>query len=286
MQIFKLISDNMNSVKFAETEFQLHPKNSGKYAIFSPFITKETIHYNADYDVQKVVGGDKGKRGDGSWRDFFLNLNHHWYRELAYDTDDKTILQYFTDPSIRNKDRDDPWTIHEIDGIGYITQGHHRTTIAKFLHALGYLPHTIAGVHEVKFMDFDEESALRYTRLVRKIDELKRNTNNDYIIQIQVNNDEVSRTQIDNIETIVSRPIYTIVGDIVEEEIDGELVLLEQRTHYISIDDFEHEINIKINEIASSIRYRLLVFINKIKSKLAGFMNRKFPRIVHYFSES
>lgn len=283
MQIFKLISDNMNSVEFAESEFILHPKNSGKYAIFSSFITKETIHYDADYDVRNVVGGDKGKKGDGSWRDFFLNLNHYWYRELAYDTDDKTILQYFTDPSIRNKDRDDPWTINEIDGIGYITQGHHRTTIAKFLHALGYLPHIIAGVHEVKYIDFDEESALRYTRLLHKIDELKKNTNNDYIIQVEVNSDEVSRTKINNVETIVYRQTYTIVGDTVERKIDGEWLLLEQRTHYGLIDDFEDEVNIKIDKITSSLRYRLLVLINEIKSKVASFMNRKFPRITHYF---
>lgn len=262
MQIFDYILQNIDSVPFANNVFQHHPSNSGKYASFYSFISKETIVNKGDYDVRNIVGGDKSK--GTSWQDFLCNLNHEWYKLPEYDTSDNQIMQYFVDPSIRHEPVD-PWTIHDINGVGYISEGHHRTTIAKFLHSLGNLPPEIKGIKYVKYMSFNEEDALRYTKLFRKIQEIKAIYSHDDFIRVEASREEVSKYIEENVTTIEYKPRFATYGDYEDfKREDGQIVCLQKVTYHDNLDEFETYINQLIKKETSSFRYKITLFFRKL----------------------
>lgn len=263
MQIFDYILQNINSVSFANNIFQHHPSCSGQYADFYSFVQKETIKHQSNYDVRNIVGGFKCE-GDTSWRDFLCNLNHEWYKLPEYDTSDDQIMQYFIDPSIRHQPVD-PWTIHDINGIGYIAEGHHRTTIAKFLNSLGNLPPEIKGIKYVNYMSFNEIDALRYTKLFRKIQEIKAVLPHDDFLRVEVTRKKTSEVLEGNITTIEYVPSFATYGEYADfKRDDGQIVCLQKVIYHDSIDEFEMYINQHIKNEISSFRYKIRQFFKKL----------------------
>jgi len=154
-----LINNKMDIVSFKDEIVEPHPSliNSSYYN----FVTKNIYIKNAYIDISKVIGTSHPDYANSSWKCCFENLKRKEANIDSLDCIEK--IKYYTDKNYRPF-YIDPWSINIINGKYYITQGNHRSIIAKFLSYLKIIPKKQFGLSFLEYKTYNEKEHNRFDK--------------------------------------------------------------------------------------------------------------------------
>ncbi|MFA5502422.1 MAG: hypothetical protein WC253_07285 [Sulfurovaceae bacterium] len=128
------ILNNIDKVSFANETIIETPKIN-----FENYVTKN----NVLVDLNKIIGSDHSDYYNKTWLEALKNLKRPDRLYKLNCDGEKPNLSYYTANNKLNYTTNN-WTIYIINNeFGYISEGNHRTIIAKFLAALGSIPNEI-----------------------------------------------------------------------------------------------------------------------------------------------
>jgi hypothetical protein len=246
----ELINDAKEIIPFANEKV----KPLINYALYD-FADKETLTLDVTIDVTKIIGTSHPKYNKKTWIDAINSLRTASYVEdLKLFSDSFGSIDFYR--TIKNYERGtDPWGIKIINGKHYISEGNHRTIIAKFLNALDLIEDKVKGPRYIKQFEVNNKDKIKYHSILRWL----RIYYPKYSHNLSLRNKEVKRNKINEYtEDIYYEREYDIFTHYSSE--DGELI-----NNYICFKDIEALRNyikndLNKNRILHNINYR----INKI----------------------
>jgi hypothetical protein len=138
---------------------------------YSDFIIASKTFEDEIIDLRSIIGSTKRYKHEDTWFNTLLKLRDG-INYLDRFTCDETI-RFYMDPDYKKADRSDYWHIVFINQDGFISEGHHRTTIAKFLSTFGLIDHHIS-IPKVTYYEVDLESLKRFNQINKKLSLLKK----------------------------------------------------------------------------------------------------------------
>jgi len=184
VKCIELILKNKNSVPLYNLEILDPPER------YKDYLLKQISKQNEEVDLEKIVGMFSREKHETTWFKALLGLRRRVLRLdplQCYNSLESINLNYYTDIEYR-KNVTDPWCIIYINEKAYISDGYHRTTIAKFLSALKIIPNKII-IPEVIYYNVDLYNLKAHSRLMNKISLLQRLINEDFSIEIEIQKD-------------------------------------------------------------------------------------------------
>lgn len=246
-----LINDTKEIIPFAHEKV----KPLTDYALYN-FADKEIDTLNAAIDVTKIIGTSNPKYYGKTWIDAINNLRTPSYVEdLKLFSDTFASIDFYR--TIENYERGtDPWGIKIVNGKHYISEGNHRTIIAKFLNALELIEDEVKGPRYIKQFEVNNKDKIKYYSIFRWL----RIYYPKYSHNLSLRNKEVKRNKInENTDVIYYEREYDILTHYSSSN-NGELI-----HNYICFKDIEAlrtyiKNDLNKNRILHNINYR----INKI----------------------
>ena len=147
-------------------------------------------------DLRTIIGSTKRHKYEDTWYNTLLYLKRRKSNFDNYSCDN--ILEFYTNPNYMGTQRSYGWHIIFINKKGFISEGHHRTTIAKFLSTLGFINHYIT-IPNVTYYDVDLKSLKKFNSLNRKLKTLKKIFGEEFNCSIEAQNDNCKITYFLNI---------------------------------------------------------------------------------------
>lgn len=246
-----LINDTKEIIPFAHEKV----KPLTDYALHN-FADKEIDTLNAAIDVTKIIGTSNPKYYGKMWIDAINNLRTPSYVEdLKLFSDTFASIDFYR--TIENYERGtDPWGIKIVNGKHYISEGNHRTIIAKFLNALELIEDEVKGPRYIKQFEVNNKDKIKYYSIFRWL----RIYYPKYSHNLSLRNKEVKKNKInENTDVIYYEREYDILTHYSSSN-NGELM-----HNYICFKDIEAlrtyiKNDLNKNRILHNINYR----INKI----------------------
>ena len=176
----KDLLDNPRAKKlFSEKVFD-PPKGYRDFIVASKTFEDQVI------DLRTIIGSTIRHKHEDTWLKTLRYLNR---RVSNFDNFSCTeIIEFYINPDYKRKQRSYAWHIVFINEDGFISEGHHRTTIAKFLSTLEHIDHCIT-IPKVTYYDVDIKSLKKFNRLNKKLSLLKKILCKDLYYSIKVQND-------------------------------------------------------------------------------------------------
>lgn len=196
-----IILDKIKDVPFKDDVMLPHPSliNLNYY----DFITSTKKEINAKIDISTVVGGSHRSYVNKTWFQCLNSLRSQAAIDTLNCNEVRPSVLYYTDIEYRNNSCEDPWTVDVINGVAYITQGHHRSIISKFLSSVDIIQKEQFGLNEVRYIEYSEKYFRLYNKLLNYINNLPQ-----YIleeIKIQTKHKSLEKNGcIEKFETIYS----------------------------------------------------------------------------------
>lgn len=258
-----------NSIKFYEYALELinnakeiiafaneKVKPLTDYALYD-FADKETLTLDVTFDVTKIIGTSHPKYNKKTWIDAINSLRTPSYVEdLKLFSDSIGSIDFYR--TIENYERGtDPQGIKIVNGKHYISEGNHRTIIAKFLNALDLIEDKVKGPRYIKQFEVNNKDKIKYHSILRWL----RIYYPKYSHNLSLRNKEVKRNKInENTEDIYYEREYDIFTHYSSE--DGELI-----HNYICFKDIEAlrtyiKNDLNKNRILHNINYRISKIFN------------------------
>lgn len=221
----ELINDAKEIIPFANEKVKKF-HDSGLYN----FVDKEILIKDTSVNVKDIVGTSHPNYYKKPWIEVINHLRTLFYVENLKLTSDSDFSIDFYKIKAHYEKGDDPLGVKIVNGKYYISEGNHRTIIAKFLNALELIEDNINGLKYVSILNVNNNEKIKYQSLIRWL----KLYYPDYLINFEVWNEEKQESIINN-----NREIYYI----------RSYCLL---THY-SITQDGHKISnyIKFNDIKS-----------------------------------
>lgn len=252
----ELINDAKELIPFANEKIQPFID----YALYD-FVDKEIITLDASIDIRKIIGTCHPRYYEKTWIYAINNLRTPANVEnLKLFSDDFGSIDYY-----KTKEHyeigDDPWGVKIVNGIIYISEGNHRTIIAKFLNALELIEDNIKGLKYKKQYDFNNKDKIKYFAIKRWL----RIYYPNYFLDLSLRNNEVRKNKINaNTEEIFNERTYDIFTHY-SSSTDGKLVY-----NYIcfkNIKSLKAHIKTELdkNRIIHNINYHINKILNLFK---------------------
>ena len=190
IQCKEFIEKNAYKVPFHQEALLTNPFKTNRDLYF--FISKEIEVKNPKLDLSTIKGATytHGYAVAETWSDMIKLLKrYNQYVEIDCEHNGGTYpsVEYYFGDKHKN---DDPWGIQFIDGVGYILEGHHRTTIAKYLAALGKIPNQISGFKYARYTDIDMLNYKLYQKVKRFVDSLPMLIRDNIVFEIDSKKEE------------------------------------------------------------------------------------------------
>lgn len=158
MNVKELILSNLNSTpRLIELSNQYTLPDQMSSRLWN-FVIKEEDIYNPTLDLQTIQGAEYCHQSETAitWGDM-LHLLRRFDSLSSIDCDpnsNRPNISYYLNNKYQN---DDPWGIRYVNGFdyGFVLEGHHRTTIAKYLSALGKIPYKISCFKYAQYITID-----------------------------------------------------------------------------------------------------------------------------------
>lgn len=158
MNCMQLILANQNSTpELIELSNQYTLPNQMSKKLWD-FVIKEEDIYNPTLDLRTIKGAEYCHQSESvtTW-EHMLHLLRRFDNNASIDCDHNSNypnISYYLNSKYQN---DDPWGIQYVNGFnyGFVLEGHHRTTIAKYLSALGKIPYEISCFKYAKYITID-----------------------------------------------------------------------------------------------------------------------------------
>ena len=178
--ICKDLLDDPRAKKLFNTRVFDPPKDYRDFIVSSKTFKDQVI------DLRTVIGSTIRHKHEDTW------LNTLRYLKRRVSNFDKfscnEIIEFYINPDYKRKQRSYTWHIIFINKDGFISEGHHRTTIAKFLSTLGLIDHCIT-IPEVTYYDVDIKSLKKFNQLNKKLSLLQKIICKEFYCSIKVQND-------------------------------------------------------------------------------------------------
>lgn len=273
IQCKEFIEKNAYKVQFHKDTLLTNPLEKDRDLYF--FISKEVEVKNPKLDLSTIKGASytHGHKVAKTWSDMIKLLRrYNQYVEIDCERNGGTYpsVEYYFGDKYKN---DDPWGIQFIDGVGYILEGHNRTTIAKYLAALDKIPNQIAGFEYARYTEIDMLKYKQYERVKKFVDSLPMLIRDNITFKIFSKTIEVHKTELE-VQT-KKHTIFSIrVG--IGYLYNGNEVPIT--TDLNTISEFRKEIFKQLRLLKLKFKYRLL--IDNIVYKF-NFINR-FQNVSKY----
>lgn len=198
----ELINDTKELIPFANEKIE--PLIDSFYN----FVDKEIVTLDTSLDVTKVIGTCNPKYYGKRWIDAINNLRSSSYvKDLKLFSDSFGSIDFYKTKE-HYQISDDPWGIKMVNGKYYISEGNHRTIIAKFLNALDLIENNIKGLKYIKQYDINYRDKIKYFAIIRWLKIYYPN----FSLDLKIRNKEVIKNIIDeNTEEIVYERTYEIL---------------------------------------------------------------------------
>lgn len=246
-----LINDAKEIIPFANEKV----KPLTDYALYD-FADKETLTLDATIDVTKIIGTSHSKYNEKTWIDAINNLRTPSNVEnLKLFSDSFSSIDFYK--TIENYERGtDPWGIKIVNGKHYISEGNHRTIIAKFLNALDLIEDKVKGPRYIKQFEVNNKDRIKYHAIARWL----RIYYPNYLITLSVRNKEVKTERINaNTEDKYYEreyDVFTHYSSTEDEELIHNYIWFKDiealRTHIkeeLNADRMIHNVNYRIRKI-------------------------------------
>lgn len=131
---------------------------------FEYFILKKDYFPDKHVNFEQIVGSTHHSDYIGlTW----LEMLHQLKRRANYlDILDDEKLTFYTDPNIFHSDGLGEASVVFYNGKGYISEGHHRICIAKFLYACELIPNNTLGPMKVSYVEYNKHDLMRFLAIV------------------------------------------------------------------------------------------------------------------------
>ncbi len=256
----EFIEKNVDKVSFHREKLLKNPleNNKGLYH----FKSKELEVQNPKLNLSMIKGASytNGSAVAKTWSDMLKLLSRYsQYVEIDCERNREgypSVDYYFGDKYIN----DDPWGIEFINGVGYILEGHHRTTIAKYLAALEKIPNEISGFKYARYIEIDMSKFKQYNKIKTYINSLP-----DFIsknISFSVTSKYTKDETKENLEIEYQTIFRVKVGIVYFYDENIEPIT----TDFNTISTFRNEIFKQLRQLHSKYKYLILFcsFVSKI----------------------
>jgi len=179
MQCIKLLDDIFAKKIFSDKVYD--PPDG-----YENFIIEKKIYKDHIIDLRTIIGSTMRSKHEDIWLNTLSKLKRRKSNFDKYSCDE--IIKFYIDPNYMRSARSHGWHIVFINKYGFISQGHHRTTIAKFLSTIGLIPHNIT-IPQVTYYNVDMKNFRNFKRLNKKLSLLKKIVGNNFHCRISVKND-------------------------------------------------------------------------------------------------
>jgi len=180
MENCKDLLDDPRAKKLFNTRVFDPPKGYRDFIVASKTFEDQVV------DLRTIIGSTKRYKHEDTW------LNTLRYLKRRVSNFDKfscnEIIEFYINPDYKRKQRSYTWHIILINEDGFISEGHHRTTVAKFLSTLGFIDHCIT-IPKVTYYDVDIKSLKKFNQLNKKLSLLKKIICKEFYCSIEVKND-------------------------------------------------------------------------------------------------
>jgi hypothetical protein len=158
----ELIYENLYDAPFSK----IIAKKIPPYYVYNSFKRSYRRETNTSFDISTVIGTDHPNYNNKSWAEIVKSLR----RQNRFDINCKKgsirpSIDYYINEEYRNNSVHDPWSIVVINNEAYVTQGHHRTTISKYLNYFGIIPAIQFGLDFVEYYEVDFYEYRRFKKI-------------------------------------------------------------------------------------------------------------------------
>ena len=153
---------------------------------YSDFIISSKTYEDRIVDLRTIIGSTMRYKHEDTWFNTLKYLKRRKSNFDKYSCDE--IIEFYVNPNHKRTQRSYTWHIIFINENGFISEGHHRTTIAKFLSTLGLTDHHIS-IPKVTYYEVDLESLKKFNQINKKLSLLKKVVCDDFFCSIEVHND-------------------------------------------------------------------------------------------------
>jgi len=260
----KIILDNLNEIPFKDDLVQPHPRTLNLN--YDAFITSIRTEENAKIDIATVVGGTHPRYVGNTWFECLNNLRTQATIDNLNCNEIRPSILYYTDIEYRNNSCRDPWTIDVINGISFITQGHHRSIISKFLSSVDLIQKEQFGLDSVNYIEHNEKYFRHYCKLEKFINSLP-------IAILEEISVKVKRRLLEKNENIEKfETIYSLFVGYYDDNIDASNNQ-QVFAHYQSFNEFRTNLFKQIKYYKKTKKIQLI--IKSIQSYLHDNFRRK-----------
>jgi len=181
------------------------------------FITHQKTIKDASLPISKIIGLNHSKYKNRAWIDIIKDLRSPGLiKDLKCEGDSFDTIKYYYDKIHRkkaNKGYRDPWSVEVYNNDAYITKGHHRTIISKFLFTLDLIPDEMIELDYVEYNEYNEKLFKDYKLFIKKIKTLYPYYFLNDIIDIEVEKKSLSKSINKNVTIEKFETIYRIVQE-------------------------------------------------------------------------